>query len=56
MAVAVVRSREYAVQLMEKQKVKYMYGIRKQFENLFHKAAALPRYHHDNLLACSNRV
>ena len=43
---------EYAVQLMEKQKVKYMYGIlEKQFENLFHKAAALPGITGDNLLA-----
>ena len=32
---------EYAVQLMEKQKVKYTYGVlEKQFENLFHKASA----------------
>ncbi|GAB2850982.1 MULTISPECIES: 30S ribosomal protein S4 [Hymenobacter] len=43
---------EYAVQLMEKQKVKYMYGmLEKQFENLFHKAAALPGITGDNLLA-----
>lgn len=32
---------EYAVQLMEKQKVKYTYGVlEKQFENLFHKASS----------------
>ena len=32
---------EYAVQLMEKQKAKYSYGIlEKQFRNLFEKAAA----------------
>lgn len=32
---------EYAVQLMEKQKVKYTYGIlERQFENLFHKASS----------------
>ncbi|EOR93184.1 SSU ribosomal protein S4p (S9e) [Arcticibacter svalbardensis MN12-7] len=32
---------EYAVQLMEKQKVKYTYGVlERQFENLFHKASA----------------
>src|SRR5690606_26757846 len=32
---------EYAVQLMEKQKAKYTYGIlEKQFRNLFEKAAA----------------
>jgi small subunit ribosomal protein S4 len=43
---------EYAVQLMEKQKVKYMYGVlEKQFENLFHKAAALPGITGNNLLA-----
>jgi small subunit ribosomal protein S4 len=43
---------EYAVQLMEKQKVKYMYGmLEKQFENLFHKAAAMPGITGDNLLA-----
>ena len=43
---------EYAVQLMGKQKVKYMYGmLEKQFENLFHKAAALPGITGDNLLA-----
>jgi len=43
---------EYAVQLMEKQKVKYMYGmLEKQFENLFHKAAVLPGITGDNLLA-----
>ncbi len=43
---------EYAVQLMEKQKVKYMYGmLEKQFENLFHKAASLPGITGDNLLS-----
>jgi len=43
---------EYAVQLMEKQKVKYMYGmLEKQFENLFHKAAGLPGITGDNLLS-----
>jgi small subunit ribosomal protein S4 len=43
---------EYAVQLMEKQKVKYMYGmLEKQFENLFHKAATMPGITGDNLLA-----
>ena len=42
---------EYSVQLMEKQKVKYMYGVlEKQFENLFHKAAVLPGITGDNLL------
>ena len=43
---------EYAVQLMEKQKVKYMYGmLERQFENLFHKAATQPGITGDNLLA-----
>ena len=43
---------EYAVQLMEKQKVKYMYGmLEKQFENLFQKAATMPGITGDNLLA-----
>ena len=43
---------EYSIQLMEKQKVKYMYGmLEKQFENLFHKAATLPGITGDNLLA-----
>lgn len=43
---------EYAIQLMEKQKVKYLYGVlEKQFENLFHKAATLPGITGDNLLA-----
>lgn len=32
---------EYAIQLMEKQKVKYTYGVlERQFENLFHKASS----------------
>ena len=32
---------EYAVQLMEKQKVKYTYGVlERQFESLFHRASA----------------
>jgi small subunit ribosomal protein S4 len=43
---------EYAVQLMEKQKVKYLYGmLEKQFENLFHKAAAKQGITGENLLA-----
>ena len=42
---------EYAVQLMEKQKVKYLYGmLEKQFENLFHKAAAKGGITGENLL------
>jgi len=36
-----VKKSEYAVQLMEKQKAKYTYGIlERQFRNLFEKAAA----------------
>ena len=42
---------EYAVQLMEKQKVKYTYGVlERQFENLFHKASAKRRYNRRNML------
>jgi small subunit ribosomal protein S4 len=42
---------EYAVQLMEKQKVKYIYGmLEKQFENLFHKAARKKGITGENLL------
>ncbi|HEX9649536.1 MAG TPA: 30S ribosomal protein S4 [Cyclobacteriaceae bacterium] len=34
---------EYSLQLMEKQKAKYTYGVlERQFENLFHTAAAKP--------------
>jgi small subunit ribosomal protein S4 len=43
---------EYAVQLMEKQKVKYLYGVlEKQFANLFDKAAHVPGITGENLLA-----
>jgi small subunit ribosomal protein S4 len=42
---------EYAVQLMEKQKAKYTYGVlEKQFSNLFKKAAAKGGVTGDNLL------
>ncbi|MCX8144459.1 MAG: 30S ribosomal protein S4 [Bacteroidia bacterium] len=42
---------EYAVQLMEKQKVKYIYGLlERQFKNLFVKASHLPGITGDNLL------
>lgn len=42
---------EYAVQLMEKQKVKYTYGVlERYFENLFHKASAKEGITGDNLL------
>jgi len=37
---------EYGLQLAEKQKAKYTYGIlERQFENLFHKAAVKSRDH-----------
>ena len=42
---------EYAVQLMEKQKVKYTYGVlEKQFRNLFTKASSRQGITGDNLL------
>ena len=42
---------EYAVQLMEKQKVKYLYGVlEKQFANLFDKAARKSGITGENLL------
>ena len=42
---------EYAVQLREKQKAKYTYGVlEKQFENLFHKAAGKMGITGENLL------
>src|SRR5690606_15191288 len=42
---------EYAVQLMEKQKVKYTYGVlERYFENLFHKASSKAGITGDNLL------
>jgi len=42
---------EYAVQLMEKQKVKYTYGVlEKQFRNLFTKASSRGGITGDNLL------
>lgn len=42
---------EYAVQLMEKQKAKYMYGVlEKQFSNLFEKAASKDGPTGENLL------
>ena len=43
---------EYAVQLMEKQKTKYIYGVlEKQFANLFEKAARQKGITGENLLA-----
>jgi small subunit ribosomal protein S4 len=42
---------EYAVQLAEKQKAKYTYGLlERQFENLFHKAARRKGITGENLL------
>jgi small subunit ribosomal protein S4 len=42
---------EYALQLMEKQKAKYTYGLlERQFYNLFHKAAAKKGITGENLL------
>lgn len=42
---------EYATQLMEKQKMKYTYGLlERQFKNLFVKASHLPGITGDNLL------
>src|ERR1700712_2623073 len=42
---------EYAVQLMEKQKVKYTYGVlEKQFSNLFKKASSKTGITGENLL------
>jgi small subunit ribosomal protein S4 len=42
---------EYAVQLMEKQKMKFTYGLlERQFKNLFVKASHLPGITGDNLL------
>jgi small subunit ribosomal protein S4 len=49
---------EYAIQLMEKQKAKYMYGIlEKQFSNLFKKASRMKGITGENLLAlCESRL
>jgi len=42
---------EYSIQLMEKQKAKYTYGVlEKQFSNLFKKAAGKPGLTGENLL------
>ena len=42
---------EYAMQLKEKQKVKFIYGVlEKQFRNTFEKAAARPGQTGENLL------
>ncbi len=49
---------EYAVQLAEKQKAKYTYGIlEKQFSNLFKKASAMKGITGENLLIlCESRL
>ena len=49
---------EYAVQLMEKQKAKYTFGIlEKQFSNLFKKASRMKGITGENLLAlCESRL
>ncbi len=49
---------EYSLQLQEKQKVKYTYGIlERQFENLFHKAAVREGITGENLLKlCEARL
>lgn len=49
---------EYAIQLMEKQKAKYTYGIlEKQFRNMFKKANAAPGITGDVLLQlCESRL
>ena len=49
---------EYAIQLMEKQKVKYTYGIlERQFRNLFKKATAAPGITGEVLLQlCESRL
>jgi len=49
---------EYGIQLMEKQKAKYTYGIlEKQFSNLFKKASRMKGITGENLLAlCESRL
>lgn len=49
---------EYALQLMEKQKVKYIYGIlERQFRNLFHRAAVKDGITGENMLKfCEARL
>lgn len=49
---------EYSIQLMEKQKAKYTYGIlEKQFSNLFKKASRMKGITGENLLAlCESRL
>ena len=49
---------EYAIQLMEKQKAKYTYGIlERQFSNLFKKASRMKGITGENLLAlCESRL
>ena len=43
---SVRKTSEYGVQLREKQKAKYTYGVlERQFRNLFKKASSLKGYH-----------
>jgi small subunit ribosomal protein S4 len=53
-----MKQSEYAVQLYEKQKAKYIYGIlEKQFENLFKEASRMKGITGHNLLAlCEGRL
>ena len=45
------KSREYGVQLKEKQKVKYMYGVlERQFRNIYAKASRMKGQTGENLL------
>ena len=47
---------EYAIQMTEKQKVKFVYGIQeKQFRNYYEKAARMPGNTGDNLLTLVER-
>lgn len=52
------KASEYAIQLKEKQKVKFIYGyLERQFENLFHKAAVKEGITGENLLKlCEARL
>ena len=46
------KTSEYAVQLMEKQKAKYTYGMfERQFRNVFEKASRKKRNYRNNLIA-----
>ena len=50
------KKREYAIQLNEKQKVKFVYGIlEKQFRSYYEKASAMPGKTGENLLSLVER-